>query len=59
MVVITFAFGAISGTIVEFGLVQVWNGILLSIGSWVLIPLYLDLIAFILEGSFLLAVLYT
>lgn len=36
-----------------------WNGVLLAIGAWVLIPLYLELIAFTLEGSFLLAVYYT
>ena len=59
VIVVAFGYGAATGTLVEFGLVQVWNGILLAIGSYVLIPLYLELIAFILEATLLAAILYT
>lgn len=57
--VVVFAFGAATGTIVEFGLVQIWNGIILAIATYVLMPLYLELVAFIIEGALLVALLYT
>ncbi|MCX8191556.1 MAG: cytochrome ubiquinol oxidase subunit I, partial [Nitrososphaerales archaeon] len=38
-IVIAFVFGAATGTLVEFGLIQVWNGVILAIGSFVFLPL--------------------
>ncbi|MDW8045371.1 MAG: cytochrome ubiquinol oxidase subunit I [Nitrososphaerota archaeon] len=58
-IVIAFVFGAATGTLVEFGLIQVWNGVILAIGSFVFLPLYLELIAFIIETSLLAALVYT
>lgn len=59
IIVITFVFGAATGTLVEFGLVQVWNGVILAIGSFFFVPLYLELVAFTIEATLLLALLYT
>jgi len=59
VLVVAFGFGAATGTLVEFGLVQVWNGVLIAIASVAFMPLYLELVAFILEGALLVALLYT
>jgi cytochrome d ubiquinol oxidase subunit I len=56
---ISFGFGAVTGTLVEFGLVQIWSGTILAIGSFFFIPLYLELFAFLIEVTFLAAYLYT
>jgi cytochrome d ubiquinol oxidase subunit I len=59
VIVIAFVFGAATGTLVEFGLIQVWNGIILAIGSFFFTPLYLELAAFTIEATLLVALLYT
>ncbi len=56
---ISFGFGAVTGTLVEFGLVQIWSGTILAIGSFFFIPLYFELFAFLIEVTFLAAYLYT
>lgn len=56
---ISFGFGAVTGTLVEFGLVQIWSGTILAIGSFFFIPLYFELFAFLVEVTFLAAYLYT
>jgi cytochrome d ubiquinol oxidase subunit I len=56
---ISFGFGAVTGTLVEFGLVQVWSGVLLAIGSFFFIPLVFELFAFLTEIVFLALYLYT
>jgi cytochrome d ubiquinol oxidase subunit I len=56
---ISFGFGAITGTLVEFGLYQIWPGTILIIGSFWMIPFYFDLLAFLLEVAFLVAYLQT
>ena len=56
---ISFGFGAVTGTLVEFGLVQVWSGVLLAIGSFFFIPLVFELFAFLTEIVFLGLYLYT
>ena len=56
---ISFGFGAVTGTLVEFGLVQVWSGVLLAIGSFFFIPLVFELFAFLTEVVFLALYLYT
>jgi cytochrome d ubiquinol oxidase subunit I len=59
VIVIAFVFGAATGTLVEFGLIQVWNGVILAIGSFFFTPLYLELAAFTIEAALLVALLYT
>jgi len=56
---ISFGFGAVTGTLVEFGLVQIWSGVLLAIGSFFFIPLVFELFAFLTEVVFLALYLYT
>lgn len=56
---ISFGFGAVTGTLVEFGLVQIWSGVTLAIGSFFFIPLVFELFAFLLEVVFLALYLYT
>jgi cytochrome d ubiquinol oxidase subunit I len=56
---ISFGFGAVTGTLVEFGLVQVWSGVTLAIGSFFFIPLVFELFAFLTEVVFLALYLYT
>ena len=56
---ISFGFGAVTGTLVEFGLVQVWSGVILAIGSFFFIPLVFELFAFLTEIVFLALYLYT
>jgi len=46
---ITFAAGAVTGTLVEFGLIVVWSGSLALIASMAAAPLMLELYAFIIE----------
>ncbi|MEM2653759.1 MAG: cytochrome ubiquinol oxidase subunit I [Nitrososphaerota archaeon] len=59
VIVVAFVFGAATGTLVEFGLVQVWNGVILAIGSFFFTPLFLELVAFTIEATLLIALLYT
>jgi len=59
VIVIAFVYGAATGTLVEFGLVQVWNGVILGIGSFFFTPLFLELVAFTIEATLLVALLYT
>jgi cytochrome d ubiquinol oxidase subunit I len=56
---ISFGFGAVTGTLVEFGLVQIWSGVLLAIGSFFFIPLVFEVFAFLVEVVFLALYLYT
>jgi len=56
---ISFGFGAVTGTLVEFGLVQIWSGVTLAIGSFFFIPLVFELFAFLIEVVFLALYLYT
>ncbi len=57
-VAIAFAFGAASGTIVEFGLVQVWSGFLLIVGTYGLLPFYIELLAFMIEAGLIAVLVY-
>ena len=59
VIVVAFGFGAATGTLVEFGLIQVWNTTLLIIGSFAFLPLYLELVAFTIEAALSIALLYT
>ncbi len=43
---LNFALGAITGTLVEFGLVQAWPGTIFVIATFGLMPLTLELVAF-------------
>jgi cytochrome d ubiquinol oxidase subunit I len=56
---ISFGFGAVTGTLVEFGLVQIWSGVLLAIGSFFFVPLVFEVFAFLIEVVFLALYLYT
>jgi len=56
--IIAFAFGAVSGTIVEFGLVQVWSGFLMIIGTYGLFPFYIELLAFMIEAGLIALLIY-
>lgn len=53
ILVLNFALGAITGTLVEFGLIQVWPGVNLAIATVALAPLALELIAFLCEIALL------
>jgi len=53
---LNFALGAITGTLVEFGLVQAWPGSIFVIATFGLMPLTLELVAFI--GEIVLLVLF-
>ncbi|MGC8563008.1 MAG: cytochrome ubiquinol oxidase subunit I [Thermoplasmata archaeon] len=46
---ITFATGAVTGTLVEFGLVVVWSGSIALIASMAAAPMIIELYAFIIE----------
>jgi len=46
---ITFAAGAVTGTLVEFGLVVLWSGSIALIASMAAAPLMIELYAFIIE----------
>ncbi|MCS7106693.1 MAG: cytochrome ubiquinol oxidase subunit I [Acidilobaceae archaeon] len=56
---INFALGAITGTLVEFGLLTVWPGTLLVVASTALAPLALELIAFTMEVALLILFIVT
>jgi len=56
---VNFALGAINGTLVEFGLVQVWPGVNLAIATFAFAPLALELIAFSNEIAFLILFIVT
>ncbi|MEM4673512.1 MAG: cytochrome ubiquinol oxidase subunit I, partial [Pyrobaculum sp.] len=56
---VNFAVGAINGTLVEFGLVQVWPGVNLAIATFAFAPLALELIAFSNEIAFLILFIVT
>ncbi|MEM4428302.1 MAG: cytochrome ubiquinol oxidase subunit I [Acidilobaceae archaeon] len=56
---VNFALGAITGTLVEFGLVQVWPGTIAAIASFFFAPLALELIAFANEIAFLILFIVT
>ena len=56
---ISFAIGAATGTLVEFGLVQIWSGTLVAIGSFFFAPLVIELFAFMIEIVFLAVYLFT
>jgi len=53
---LNFALGAITGTLVEFGLVQAWPGTIFVIATFGLMPLTLELVAF--TGEIALLVLF-
>jgi cytochrome d ubiquinol oxidase subunit I len=53
---LNFALGAITGTLVEFGLVQAWPGSIFAIATFGLVPLTLELVAFI--GEIVLLVMF-
>ena len=53
---LNFALGAITGTLVEFGLVQAWPGSIFAIATFGLIPLTLELVAFL--GEIVLLVMF-
>ena len=53
---LNFALGAITGTLVEFGLVQAWPGSIFVIATFGLIPLTLELVAFL--GEIVLLVMF-
>jgi cytochrome d ubiquinol oxidase subunit I len=59
VLVVNFALGAINGTLVEFGLVQVWPGVNLAIATFAFAPLALELIAFANEIAFLILFIVT
>jgi len=53
---LNFALGAITGTLVEFGLVQAWPGSIFVIATFGLMPLTFELVAFI--GEIVLLVMF-
>jgi cytochrome d ubiquinol oxidase subunit I len=53
---LNFALGAITGTLVEFGLVQAWPGTIFAIATFAFMPLTIELIAFI--GEIVLLILF-
>ena len=53
---LNFALGAITGTLVEFGLVQAWPGSIFAIATFGLVPLTLELVAFL--GEIVLLVMF-
>ncbi|MDP7975750.1 MAG: cytochrome ubiquinol oxidase subunit I [Thermoprotei archaeon] len=56
---VSFAAGAATGTLVEFGLVQVWSGTLLALGTFFFSVMYLELFAFMTEIVFVVLYIYT
>ncbi len=54
---LNFALGAITGTLVEFGLVQAWSGSIFIIATFGLMPFALELVAFVAE--IVLLILFT
>jgi cytochrome d ubiquinol oxidase subunit I len=56
---ISFAAGAATGTLVEFGLVQIWSGSLIALGTFFFAPLFIEVFAFMLELVLLVLYLFT
>ncbi|MET1123824.1 MAG: cytochrome ubiquinol oxidase subunit I [Archaeoglobaceae archaeon] len=56
---VNFALGAITGTLVEFGLIQAWPGTILAIASFAFAPLALELVAFTNEIATLVLFIVT
>jgi len=56
---VNFALGAITGTLVEFGLIQAWPGSIFVIATFGFVPLTLELIAFVGEVLFLIMFVVT
>lgn len=56
---VNFALGAITGTLVEFGLVQAWPGSIYAVATVAFVPLASELIAFVGEIVFLVAFIVT
>ena len=56
---LNFALGAITGTLVEFGLVQAWPGSIFVIATFGFTPLALELVAFVGEIVFLILFIVT
>ncbi len=56
---VNFALGAITGTLVEFGLVQAWPGSIYAIATVAFVPLAAELTAFVGEIVFLIAFIVT
>ena len=56
---LNFALGAITGTLVEFGLVQAWPGSIFVIATFGFLPLTLELVAFVGEIIFLIMFIVT
>ncbi len=56
---VNFALGAITGTLVEFGLVQAWSGSIFVIATFGFVPLTLELVAFVGEVLFLIMFIVT
>lgn len=56
---LNFALGAITGTLVEFGLVQAWPGSVFVIATFGFVPLTLELLAFVGEVVFLVLFIVT
>ncbi|MEM1928036.1 MAG: cytochrome ubiquinol oxidase subunit I [Acidilobaceae archaeon] len=56
---VNFALGAVTGTLVEFGLVQIWPGTIVAIATSALAPLALELIAFAMEIALLVLFIVT
>jgi len=56
---LNFALGAITGTLVEFGLVQAWPGAIFVIATFGLMPLTLELVAFAGEIAVLVMFIVT
>ncbi len=56
---LNFTLGAITGTLVEFGLVQAWPGTIFAIATFAFMPLTMELIAFIAEIVLLLIFIVT
>lgn len=56
---VNFGLGAVTGTLVEFGLVQAWPGTIIAIASFIFAPLALELIAFAWEIATLILFIVT
>ncbi|MGC8631091.1 MAG: cytochrome ubiquinol oxidase subunit I [Thermoprotei archaeon] len=56
---VSFAAGAATGTLVEFGLVQIWSGTLAALGTFFFAVMYLELFAFMTEIVFVVLYIYT
>ncbi|MEM0503594.1 MAG: cytochrome ubiquinol oxidase subunit I [Archaeoglobaceae archaeon] len=56
---VNFALGAITGTLVEFGLVQAWPGTIVAIATFAFTPLAFELVAFACEIALLVLFIVT